>query len=394
MKMKIGVKFVILFTICPIITFGQKIPTSKKIVSDKTISIDVYDAYKNRKDYSLSSIAESIEYIPLETGPDCLLGDFSNAILTSTDIFIYVYENICYHFNRQGKFINTIGSVGKGPGECLRSRNIAVDSVNNWVYILDYDKILKFDYSGKFIKSFKPKEGALSGSQILMVKPNLYLIGNVGYGYSEPEQRFSFSFFSDLQNGYISHIKCEKKDKIPFCVDLPSMYNYNQESFIKDFWSDTIYRVKNPYELVAYATLNLGKFKYREVEDKSILSGKKNNGEEWILDVKRAAESERFIIIVTNKGVFIYDKKEKLTTCANFMKQQNNRWTNFLNDISSYPIKSLGQYHLSINNNALITYNDAYEFFESEYNQNKLQGKLTNLSPDDNPVLVIIKLKE
>lgn len=385
-------KYVILFAIIPLITFGQKTPISVKYPSDNIVSIDIYNAYKNRKDNSLSLIAKSINYIPLETTPECLIGDISNAIITTTDIFVYVYENICYRFNRQGKFINTIGRIGNGPGECLRTRDIAVDTINKWVYILDYDKILKFDYGGKFIKSFRPEEGALSGSQILMVKPNLYLIGNVGYGNSEPGQRFSFSFFSDLQNGYISNIKCEKKDKIPFCVNLPSMYNYNQESFIKDFWSDTIYRVKNPYELDAYAILKLGKFKYREAEDKSILSGKRNNGEEWILDVRQVAESDRFIFLRTNKGVFIYDKIKEETYCANYQKINNN-WGIFDNDLTQNS-KLMVNFPFVINNNMFLVHNNAYEFFEENATQLKLPDVLKNLTPEDNPVIALIKLKE
>ncbi|QIA08846.1 6-bladed beta-propeller [Draconibacterium halophilum] len=310
-------KYVILFVIIPLITFGQKTPISVKYPSDNIISIDIYNAYKNRKDYSLSLIAKSIEYIPLETTPECLIGDLSNAFITATDIFVYVYENICYRFNRQGKFINKIGRMGGGPGECMRTRDIAVDSINKWVYILDYDKIMKYDYNGEFIESLNPESGALGGIKILMIEPQLFIISGLGYEYQEPGKRNSFAIFSELQKKYISKIACEKEDKIPFCISIPSVYNFNQQSFVKDFWSDTIYRVQTPLKLETYATLKLGKFKYRETEDKSILSGKKDNSDNLILEVYRLAESEKFIFIRTNKGVFIYDKVKEETYCAN-----------------------------------------------------------------------------
>ena len=328
----------------------------------------------------------------METTSECLIAKCSNITVTSQDIIVYVYEGICYRFNRQGKFINKIGRIGKGPGECTKTRYNVVDTVNQWVYIVDWAKFVKYDYAGNFITSYTP--GSILGLIVKLVQPELFLFGNSSYGYAEPGQRFSLTFFSEKQKKYISKIACEKKDKIPFSICYPSIYNYNQKTFVSDFWSDTIYRVNNPFNLETYAVIQTGRFKTRSTADKSLISGK-NKGDTWILEVRKMGESSRFIFITTNKGLFFYDKLRKKTYCSNYF-QVDNSWVNFTNDITSFPIKPFSKSPSVIHNNTLISHNDAYEFFANGSNQSqiKLPDVLKDLSPEDNSVVVLIKLKQ
>lgn len=384
------------FLVFPFLLQAQKVPVSKKHNNGETINIELYSAYKNAKTYPLSAIAENVEYIPLETTKENLLGNISNIIMTSGDIFIYSYEGICYRFDRQGKFLNKIGRIGRGPGECMQSRDATIDTINYWVYILDYDKIVKYDYDGNFLESFRPgTESALGGYKILAVKPGLFLIDNISYIFNKPGERFSFYFFKEEQKNYTACIACEKKDRFPFCVNMPCMYRFNQNIFINDAWSDTIYRVKDPLNLEAYATMNLGRLKYREMNDNSILSGKRSNGEEWLMDKSMMVESGRYIFIRTNKGLFFFDKAQKETYCTVSIQSGNN-WGHYINDFISkdnaLPIKITA----SINNNTLISYYDAYQFFEDgiDVKNSQIRKLIQNLKVDDNPVLVLVKLKE
>jgi len=377
--------------------WAQKIPVAQKQKNEPKYTIDLYAAYKNAKTYPLSTVAESVEYIPLETTNECLLGNISNIIITPNNFFVYVYEGLCYRFNREGKFLNSIGKIGNGPGECMRTRDAAVDTVNQWVYILDYDKIVKYDYSGNFLKSYKPgTEGSLGGFKILTVKPDLLLIGNISYVHDKPSKRFSFNFFSERQKDYVSKIACEKRDEIPFCINMPSMYNYRQNTFINDAWSDTIYKVKDIQNLQTYALIDPGKFKYRNADDNSILSGKRNNGDEWIIDKSMMVESDRFIFLRTNKGLFFYDKNQKETKCAEFIRS-GKTWGHFVNDDLSSCKNKLQLYMTSfIKDNILVLFNNAYEFFEEgiDTTNPKIKKIMQNLKPGDNPVLVLVKLKK
>ena len=74
--------------------YGQKVPVMKKFASGKEYKIDLYTAYQNRAPIlQTGQFAEDIEFIPLETTDDCLLGDFlTNIVVTKENIIVFDYE--------------------------------------------------------------------------------------------------------------------------------------------------------------------------------------------------------------------------------------------------------------------------------------------------------------
>lgn len=103
-------------------------------------------------DLGLGDIAESIEYIPLETKDECLIGENVYFDFDETHIIIGYYNcNTLYLFDRQGYFIRTIGTKGEGPREFNGIHNIFLNS--NHIVIDDASKVLIFDKEGNFIWS-------------------------------------------------------------------------------------------------------------------------------------------------------------------------------------------------------------------------------------------------
>ena len=85
--------FAVLFAFMSFMVFGQKASLCKKHSSDNVYEIDIYSAYKEKKSYPLSTISESIEYIPLEKTKDCIIGtDIGNIFISSTDIFVFDFK--------------------------------------------------------------------------------------------------------------------------------------------------------------------------------------------------------------------------------------------------------------------------------------------------------------
>ena len=97
---------------------------------DETDGIDVIDVVNQLGKYQeipVSEIACELEYIPLETGNECLLDDrMSFFVVTATHIFI-AGNRLCYAFSRDGRFLTRIGRVGQGPGEYNMIGEIFVD---------------------------------------------------------------------------------------------------------------------------------------------------------------------------------------------------------------------------------------------------------------------------
>lgn len=384
--------FFILFS--PLLCFGQKVPVCLKHDNKDIIRIDLYSAYQKRDNYPLSRIAESLEYIPLETNEKNLLGESLKPIcITSKEIFVFDFGKGTYRFTLDGKFINKIGKIGRGPQECVKPIGMSLDSINKNIYLLDsgVDKLVKYDFRGNFINKYPLDYDAF---EMLLSEDNIFLLGDAYYSFQKPGDRFSIRFFSEEKQKVISKVACEKKDKIPYSICRPIMYNYNNQTYIKDYWSDTIYQVIDPYNLKAYAVIQTGKLKYREDDDKSMFPGGAKPEDTWIVDINYISETDRFIFFVSNKGLFVYDKIQKETICCN-LSIVNNVASHFSNDLTTGPNPKVFIYNNIVDNNTQVSFNTALSFFDQ--NSNKLiaglDKSLKDLTPFGNPVLVIIKFK-
>lgn len=120
----------------------------------------------NSKKVLAADLFDSIQFIPLETTPECLLR--APSVLTFNEDFIYLLDNDLYRFDTKGKFCNKIGRKGGGNGE------------HNGIYSASYDenldiffigsggnKFYKYKSDGQFLGSFTPelKKGIILSSR-------------------------------------------------------------------------------------------------------------------------------------------------------------------------------------------------------------------------------------
>ena len=121
----------LLSIVLPMSTYSQKVPTMQKEAIGIEHHIDAYTAIQNKQQaLTISDFAEDIEFVPLETTDECLLDEnIMNVVVTRQDIIVYDLK-ACYRFNRQGKFMNRIGTQGNGPGEYVKSLYITVDTTD------------------------------------------------------------------------------------------------------------------------------------------------------------------------------------------------------------------------------------------------------------------------
>ena len=123
----------------------------------KVISLSGFE----EKAGSLSRVYEQIAYVPLETTSKALLSDIQK-ILIHNDTIIVKVENSnsnshVFSFDIKGNFINSVGKIGKGPGEYINPMDILVDSRSSTVEILDAAllKIIKYDFTGNLLNETK-----------------------------------------------------------------------------------------------------------------------------------------------------------------------------------------------------------------------------------------------
>ena len=389
------IRFIMFFylLLIPLGGIGQNIPTIKKNHTKDVYNIEVYTAYQAKQPLLISQIADDIEFIPLETTRECLLdNDLSDITMTKEEIFLFDY-NKGYRFDRQGKFVNSIGSRGQGPQDFIRPMCMAVDTINKWVYFYDNTrKIVKYDYNGKHIETFST-EGY--GYNLLLVNaPGQFVIDNNRYFSSNPGERNSIYFYSEQEKKVISKFTCDYKEKIPsLSISFPMAYKNNDNLFLKDFWCDTIYMMNGVYDAYSYAVIQKGRFIHRNVPDYSLIGGEPSNEERFILGVYHIHESDRFIYLSTDKGSVIFDKKENKTFFDEFAENR----IKIADDLYGGIINKLIQ---TIRENKAITYCHSHELLSMNkhlINDGRYLAYKTMVEtrdPEDNPVLIVLKLKQ
>jgi len=155
---------------------------SCKSNSDQGITIlNPENTYVN--EVQLSEFTDDITYIPLDNE---ILFQHPNRIETTEELFImatYPAGNMV--FDRQGKFRNKIGSRGRGPGEYSAGFLFTIDRNNGLIYILDRKRIIIYTFQGLLKKEFSIEEFDSYFIDIHFQNGNLYLAGFRESGFAK-----------------------------------------------------------------------------------------------------------------------------------------------------------------------------------------------------------------
>lgn len=106
-----------------------------------------YDDFIKRE-VKMSDIADEMVIIQ----PDSI--DYQGSLRVHSSFFFLVgTEQGILRYNNEGHLINKIGSVGQGPGEYLKFYDMAINEIDQiiYVYCLDKSKVLSFTYEGDFL---------------------------------------------------------------------------------------------------------------------------------------------------------------------------------------------------------------------------------------------------
>jgi 6-bladed beta-propeller len=189
----------------------------------------------------ISTIADSIYYIKLETSNECLIKHIQKIEVDKELIFILDNNERLLLFDRDGKFLNQIGKIGKGPGEYTNINDFSIDSINNIAYILDGRQILGYNYSGRF------NNIQISVNRCI----NFFYNNHFFYCYTPSEL-----YFTGSSNEYNIHVLDSTGSKImsflpvpnikrelPMFVSTGQFYSFDHELFLMEQNSNKVYKL-------------------------------------------------------------------------------------------------------------------------------------------------------
>jgi len=351
----------------------------------------------NKSQVLLSEYIESIQYIPL-----------SFEVPIRSIRAIDIYDNLIFIgaglegmliFNKDGSFNKKIGGTGKGPGEYYSVNSFAIDYENRLIYILDAGraaKIMAYNFNNDLIYEFSNLELHGVFQKIALLDNKLYLFeifvaGSSKYNWAE----------IDLHGKVISI----KKNYIPnintiATIFINPIYNYQNGIGYWNQYNDTIFRIENGkssarfffakgnFRLPTDNTSNLDKY-FRVSQ---ILETDKYA---WIMEINSPAND--VIILDKIKSFSMYVDHEKIKKALHGITNDLDGGLNFI-PISYFREKE-DEYLIGKNDAYLLRNHVASEEFKNfipMYPEKKkeLERLANSLNENDNPVLMLVKLKE
>jgi hypothetical protein len=215
----------------------------------------------------LSEYISEVEYIPLETHPDALIGEYRHLMVTPTRIFV-AGSDFCYAFTREGRFVTNIGQAGRGPGEYTSMTGLSVDEERELIWLDTVRDLLEYTWDGRLVRTIpKPVTDPAYGN-----RPSAYHLGDGTFlGHTpnlsgrEPHSWIIVDNEWNVLSAFPQHIRIENEPQFASLSILGASRPFvaQGEAWLSEYTNDTLYHLTRSRELVPAFVFNTGRYRYR-----------------------------------------------------------------------------------------------------------------------------------
>ncbi|WP_421977902.1 DUF4934 domain-containing protein [Roseivirga seohaensis] len=374
-------------------------------------TINLVEAYNNAAPINMSDFASDIEYIRLETSENTFYKSiYLKSTLGDSMILMKSTDRISLFDRKTGTYLKDIGHKGDDPeGFSSALYALGVNVKNKTVYargkrfdLYEYslgDGLLVNTIPGPKVEELDKALTSISFMDISLITSQGIIDDELGVGYfmnikgNEPYKLVVYDFNGEVLKIYPNHQSYEKR-KNGISIESADFHNYNNALFFKENFNDTVFNV-GVDTLKPALVYELGEYSppYTEQESMSIEQRKE------YMFVRNTLQNSSFIFYnVAFKGMEAYGYYNRKTKEAKLSDPStSNSKTGFTNDIDNF----VPFYPTSINEEGemmgVITAEEVYEWFQN--NPDKIASlpenlqALQNIEPEDNPVVMIAKLR-
>ena len=373
--------------------------TEKKGVQpdENTIVIDINSALKNDW-WNLADMVESVEIIPLETTEASLVADALYCFVTDKYIFVedFYESNLgLTMFDRNGKFVKRFNR-GNGPGEFSNLQKVMF--YGGSMYCASLSKIIKYNDEGEFV-DYKESDG------------NYTDIAKFGDGFVMTQseqiqnQEHQFKIFKlDSNLGKVAECSLEP---VPIRLNGGLSVIDGSDCLIYRFYDNNICCCCDDGFRVKYR-LNFSDYEYKIPLDKyQNLYQSADSFSQAVIAIMQDIEKDKYIfggLLMQCEDYIIFSlwTKNGTSISAYYNKNTGKTW---IKDFSpgDTPFSVMGNVRpANVTNQkntfcGIITPDYMKDCWTNNPN-NLLSAKdieiLKNAKPDDNPIIVIYKLKD
>ncbi|WP_158640581.1 6-bladed beta-propeller [Anseongella ginsenosidimutans] len=335
-----------------------------------------------------SAYFEAYRPIYLETREESLIRRAETIRLDDSLLFIFDKGlKKLVIFNTDGKYLNHIQRIGRGPNEYLQLTSFFLDRINKQILLL-CDKPYKiqiYDYSGKFVKEIHTKKLYLEAVR----DGNYYYCRNFEAFNNEPNP-FHLEVLDAEGNIIERHlpINPDYTSINKFLSHRGQLLNKNSSLFFTKRFDNRIYSIRENEISVKYAidfgphTIPDNLFNAHSPED----AVDEIQAQYYVYSIYDVIDTEQLLLFQTNLGIFLYDKQ----------KQELQGFKSITNDRFNFTLSN----YLPVDANkiAFIEYAATIKTHERLLKKRSSQ-KLplydlsSKIKASDNPVLFIYEVK-
>jgi hypothetical protein len=329
------------------------------------------------------------QIVVLETIDESLLSGIRRIAFDDNRLFIFDSRQMkVFIFDINGKYLNKIDCIGRGPREYIHISDIAVDTNKKQIILLCITptKCMYFTYNGTFIMEENLddsyKQLAVSSDYIYFEKTSIP---------GQPKQQL---LIVDKKTGTSRSVLPEIDIQNFLCLPGNSLSRGKDILYVRRF-DNSIYELIDGKIIKKY-NIDFNKYSFpdrliNESDAGKVLTECVNN--KYVFSMANAISSDRYIMFDTNLGFFLYDKKDDLLT-AYRLGLEYSKW-NF--DFQSFlPLENTNKIVCSIDNPSRLK-----SWFDSLSNEQKKDKRaevvttwISKLVDENNPVLFIYEFKE
>lgn len=372
-----------------------------------------------------SDYFDKIEYVALETTDSSLIGRNPKVSLLSSGNILVSSDHRCLLFDRQGRFLRSIGHRGNDPEGYNSSDGWEKDDTGILYFSGWKNNLVKYNTEGQFLGltpylAADNKSGFGSSSPGYLNKDTLLIY----YPNMLGSEKRRFLFFSDTADSLliipnlqqtpsfeinnINVIRSEDANKIygKFArsgvlvingpgnelssvtyVNAPAVWHQGKNTYFKEEFNDTIYRIQGT-ELIPRYIINTGEYHWPYTNRYDSKLAKER------IAIQQVMEGGRYLFLYLSwkeQALFgVFDKETGKTTLAKASDLM-------VDDITGF--RPLDFFNAS-NSGEFINFHDAsqvVEWLEEKGKDEKLSPEvaaLQKVKEDDNPVVVIMHPKK
>lgn len=354
------------------------------VSSDEKIDIDLSKTInENPTVVKLSEIAADILYIPLETKDEFVCGDSYDIRYVNNEIIVGTNRKF-YHLDMAGNYLNTIGTRGEGPEEYNVGLLYFLDPYKKYLYVQDFHELTCYTFDGKFVK--KVKTPNLNMGEAERFGENYIIYSNDTYfaNKNEPNQLFIIDELGKVTKKIKGYIE-EGKRYGTILSSRDIVYTFNGFVNFKPALENVIYRIDDSMKKKIVYKFKCG------LKDIDI---SKNE-----IDVRNRNRSiSIYQVHETQKYLFLLYGLEKRICCGMYDKQKKTfKNVRIVDDLSGgIDFVPAGRCYGGFLQMA---------YFPSVFKERKSYGSsslshrrkefehILSLDDEDNPVLVVVRLK-